>query len=1236
MKRFLWLLAAVVSIAFSADVDARPRGIQAVSNSPGFNNGKFQTHLNYPGIGGNYPFINELLESQGFTYADNSGAPSPSEFSASGYPIPGATGFSRGGFSAFVRIASTLDAGNARVLRTTGKGTTSIGSTNGVVVANVVASSLTTGANTAIVLSSTPTYAFRKGMEAPLSGSVTGVTLVNATGTITAPTGAQTAWTVCNSYNGVTLTIPLCLNDATTPLQTTGTATGAPTVTYGRFASGVTTNGRVVYTFTGSPVATTVTIASVDATTPISDMALMQPKWESQWDACTVGNRACFSPDLIALLAAAKPAWHRDLNLTTQGNSLSGIASWANRKPVNYATYGSGYANSAIYAAATSTSGGVSTGNDYQISLGSGGPVHGQQILTQFTANPVTVSIDATASQIAWTNHNLVAGQPFQLYASDVPTAASVSMTASLSGNSLIVTALLGTNSVQVGGTISCSGCTAATITAGPAGGGTGTYTFSGGAQTVASTTVTETFSIPLGTAGTSTPMFVASVINANTFTYSLSQTGGAIATTGAGANVFAHATMVTLTCTTTGAPTTTINCPGHLLSVGDPIACASPPAPLIQPGNYYVQNVINADNISLSATIGGGATPLSITANAANFKCIRQPTLDLNGSGAIPIKGPDGNGVLISSRDTRPLFANGSKSGVTPIIVYGSVFYDSVIGAWLKTGADSSLGNQYLNTWWPPEIALEFAKQIGAHPWFVSPMYTADPATDYLPELMTMVKNNKASWQIPGFETPNENWNNVFYPTVLSINHGYIYKRDAGWPNGTVGTVNAKMASVLGQTAANIFGASFDGSLYQVIDGYQTGSFASVNYASSGAPRITAAEYVGQSTPPQSLTWSGGTINYAKDPAYKWITHTAVAQYFTPSLYQNPTVRNSLGASFNAGRIKTGTIDATGAGTGAAGNVLNVTSFSYGSGSIDIGTQLFAPGIPGSSGITSPMTVTAMSPTSACNGSPCTGTGGNGTYALSASALVGSSSSPTPINFIPTTSNTSAVQTFIDSSEYNASFTATVVNGSATVVVTGVAGTITSATQSTSGSNGDQILTASGAVTNWITFASQSSGVTGKDGTYTLSAVWPGTTQTASFKSGYTFAIATLNNAYINAATFSGSYCNGNGTCIAPGSYPIGVRGYEGGYSPDAGLGNLSDTMIYFGKFVTSTPLSANGVQGYVTTNCNNFTASGGKFCSLFQLNGLGPSADDWSALPDYYIPGGSAYFSGYTNGLN
>jgi len=86
---------------------------------------------------------------------------------------------------------------------------------------------------------------------------------------------------------------------------------------------------------------------------------------------------------------------------------------------------------------------------------------------------------------------------------------------------------------------------------------------------------------------------------------------------------------------------------------------------------------------------------------------------------------------------------------------------------------------------------------------------------------------------------------------------------------------------SVLGQAADNVWPGG-KGTQYHILVGVQTAVYTSAPAAASTDPALTAAQYVAQAAAPQSP--------YLKDPAYKWTTHAAVAQYITPSIYNTPT----------------------------------------------------------------------------------------------------------------------------------------------------------------------------------------------------------------------------------------------------------------------------------------------------------------------------------------------------------
>lgn len=1135
------LLAAFIGLLAATSItDARfPRG--AAPGVSAFNNGKYQANLNFTGFGGYYPFINELKDtSGGWTYGDNSGYPSPSELDANGYPVPGANMFAHSGVFVRQRIPSSVDGGQVRVLRATGKGTVGINTSNAAVV-TASASSITTGSTTTVNFSVAPTYSFRAGMEVPI-GTVTGITATNGGGGNITSGGTTGAFTVCAA--GLTSTsFRLCLNDGTTLLTTSGTGSGTPVISYGRYAVGVTTNGRIIIGWTGSPPTIDITISATDASTPISNMALMRPGHEAAWDACTLPGNACFNPDFIALMASAPPAVLRDLNVTAQSNNYETQYGWATRKPTNYYSYGAHYAPSALYGGATTSTAGT---NDYAMTFGSGGPTHGQQIIFKFDATSVTVANGGSPTQITWTSHGLVVGDPFVLYLSS-------------SSGSL-------------------------------------------------PTTSTPTGSL----AAAPTVYYVKSVVNANTITFTNSLGGTAIVTSSASSGVLAHKTVVNTTNATATASSTTLHWPGHLLSVNDPVGCNSCVAPTTSGGKYFVKTIVGPDDVTISATPGG--TAITFTSSGTFGGIVREPTFNVNGTGAVPLRGLELTALTTNGRSNAPMYAN---SGY--VQQYGILTYDSVVGVWSKAGADQSIGSAYLINFWPPEIFLELCKAIGAHPWFVGHMYAMDPLSDFYiggggeQGLLAYVAANKASWQVPIFEAPcNEYWNSNFPCTSFGQNHGFVYKATAGWTGDPFENYAGKVASVVGQATAAAFGTHLDSTVYKVVVGLQTGSFYSANAPTTVAPRFTAADYVAQSTAPQS--------GFAKDAASKWLTHAASANYFYPSLYGNATLTNTLGTAYAAGRIHSGTIDATGAGTGAAGVILTVNSVD--AGTLDVGSTLLAPGLPAG------VTITKMSPTAGCGGT-CSGTGGAGTYEVSGSYLVGNSSAPGPINFIPAASDPNAIKSFIDTSIYGASFTATITGTS--MVTTSVTGTIVPNNLS---SNGVAFLyDASGNNPNLIQIVSQASGTTGGAGTYTLSA--SNTGGPATYKSSDVFTIAGNKVLFSKIRAMTQGYCNGDGGCVAPTSYALGNVGYEGGYSPDisGSFNTASNQMFAQGKFVTSTPNSANGLEGYVTTNCTNFTGAGGQYCSLFQISGTGPSEDDWSALPDIYVPNGSSYFNGYKN---
>jgi hypothetical protein len=1103
-----------------------------------FNGGKFQLNTNFTGIGGDYPFVNWFKNTSGnWSLADNQGMPSPTDVDANGYLLPGSNAITaHSGAIAVVRIPAQAYVGNNCLAGTNGTGICTFLRMNGIgtvynpgtpITSSTSTATVTTGSTTTISFSGAQD--FRAGMEVPISGT-TGVTATNGGGGSLTGGGTSGAWTVC-AAGLTTTTIQLCLNDQVTPLTTTGTAGGTTVVTYGRNACGVTASCRIVSAITNSPVSVNVGIKLQDAATPITyrngidgiafglqgSEEVRLEKWLA--GTCPGGyNPACqFSSQILSKLAAVKPGVIRALDWVNSNTALD--VHWADRMPISYYSYGADQFDrrgTSVYAGAT-----TSVLNDYSVSLGSGGPADGQQVSILFDAAAVTVTSGAGAL-VTWTSHGLSNGQPIYFTA--------------LNGGSL------------PGGTV---GPTTGGNSA-PNGGAPSGYTY------FAITTC--------GSCNANTIQFATTLANANA--------GTAVTTSSTGTNVLAHSTVVpgTVTFTSSSANLTWAG-NGPVPVVGDPVSINGGSYPF-NPGVSYCVKTVVGSVITVAATCGGTAL-VSASGASGTVGAVRNPTLNLNSSGAVAIMGTLGTGVGTTKSEQPVARADLSLD-------YGVLTYDGVLNVWIKKGADSSIGRSLFTSGWPPEIFLQFATAIGAHPWYSPPQFTVDGAagiTNYNTSLYNYVHVNGPSWMIPRFEVlPNEFWNGQFAATTSMTYHSVVYAGNAGWTqNIGIFQIAGKIASVLGQAVNNEYGGAVDGTKYQTIVGVQTFTFSQASGAANNAPRLTSTDYIAQSTPAQSP--------YTKSAAYNWATHVACAQYFTPGYYG--TSFNTALAAANAGGAITGSI---------SGNQLTVTSVRvvtspvFGTGSTLVQGPGVVPGTVISSGAASPYTL-------------------DRTYANP----VGS----TNINYLASGYDTTAAQTFIDSATNNATFTGSI--SGAVLTASSVTGSITTG----SGSGGDFIM--GSGVPGFLQISSQSSGTTGKDGNYNLSGSG-GTVTSRAMTSNSVFSLPSENLMYAAVFAFAQTYTNSGGVKLK-------MNGYEGGYSPDytsSGL-SLTDRIAAAGKTVTSSPGSVTGIYGYVLTNAQNFKAAGGEFPSLFQFTGISPSNNAWSAIDDIYQPSPTPILDAY-----
>lgn len=179
-------------------------------------------------------------------------------------------------------------------------------------------------------------------------------------------------------------------------------------------------------------------------------------------------------------------------------------------------------------------------------------------------------------------------------------------------------------------------------------------------------------------------------------------------------------------------------------------------------------------------------------------------------------------------------------------------------------------MGNSGLGNGCPPELMVRLCAEVGAHPYFVTPPFAIDPATDYMPSLAAYCRANAPSWMVPRFEGPNELWNSTggFFQTGYANAKATAYGWGADFHNWY-----GKAMSVLGQAIS----LAYDGDRrkYQVLCGVQTVLGLTTSGTASCNARLSSAKYLAQSQPPQAP--------YTKSEASRWVTHLTIAVYYNP-----------------------------------------------------------------------------------------------------------------------------------------------------------------------------------------------------------------------------------------------------------------------------------------------------------------------------------------------------------------
>lgn len=425
------------------------------------------------------------------------------------------------------------------------------------------------------------------------------------------------------------------------------------------------------------------------------------------------------------------------------------------------------------------------------------------------------------------------------------------------------------------------------------------------------------------------------------------------------------EATLAAVTITCTVANPVVINWAGNTLSVGDAVGfntSATLPSPVFPGGNFYVSatGFSAGTSFQISATSGGASLNCVNGTQSGTQSAVRLASLNVGSTGAKIIKQPTGE----------PL-STGSNSAIASG-VYATLVYDLSLNCWLKFGGDKAQGDRGLLNGVPPEIFMELARQVGAHPYVVTPYLSIDPATDFMPSLAALFAARQPSWMSPIYEGVNEEWNTAasFYGSRYGWNKAFVnwgtWQSTNDWQGQTI--------SVLGQIVNAAYGSPpvRAQTKYKLVNGIHT---ATGGTTSASNARLNSTQFVSTGLPSQAP--------YTNSAAYNWTTHIAVAMYIEPSEYGanqevvdafNWYVTNAGNAAAQA-VIAASYIDTLNSGSGAL-NLANVNIL-YGNwytwaqnnwgGSIKIGMLSYEGGynsIYSSSAVTSPITgATAANP---------------------------------------------------------------------------------------------------------------------------------------------------------------------------------------------------------------------------------------------------------------------------------
>lgn len=318
--------------------------------------------------------------------------------------------------------------------------------------------------------------------------------------------------------------------------------------------------------------------------------------------------------------------------------------------------------------------------------------------------------------------------------------------------------------------------------------------------------------------------------------------------------------TTVTLPWSTTNGVAININWPSHGLAVGNTFALGNntgnvPPSAinLATQQIFFVNNVVDADNFTFSATSGGSSILATATASG-NMLIATVARININSTGF----------VKLTDFQTPNPSSVGSVNGQTPKAGLSTIIYDATTG-WFHISASGPS----LMCGGPPEVFIDYCAAIGANPWMTAPFMAMTTGgalgavTDYMPSWVTYAKNTYA-WMKPLIEPYNETWNpslaglGTHYASTLA----YTIYPTAG-SNRPVDETYGKWVSDLGQAMSTVFGN--DRTKYSMLSMGQADTWRNPASANINDARLTSHLYV-------SL---GGS------PAYLWTDRVGAACYY-------------------------------------------------------------------------------------------------------------------------------------------------------------------------------------------------------------------------------------------------------------------------------------------------------------------------------------------------------------------